>query len=438
MRIISIANQKGGCGKTTTAINLAASLAFLQKKILLIDLDPQGHATCGLGIKAESFQKTVYHLFKEDLTTAVFPDVVIPVSESLDLIPAHVVLSAIEQELAGIQDRDNRLTTRLNQLPTSGYDFVLIDCPPNLGVLTFNALRASSEIIVPIEPSFFSLHGLAKISETLEWLKKVNGRSPRVHALITRFDKRSRLTREVEEEIKRYFQEKLFAHPIRENVTLREAAAVGKSIVDFDRKSTGFQDYMNLAIELIERGMMSRIYSESTQIEQEDRPVEIISSSNVPPSSFAIAPPQVSMNGNGNNGNGKHAAGDAVVQTESDTAIAVMNRSISEEQVEIQPAEQTGYLKDLPPRTVLGGVLFSYRNQTAKEVLIAGTFNQWVGEAMTKVGFESEVWQKIVTLEPGMHRYKFLVDGEWVTDPLNQRTEPTPYGNLNSVIEVIS
>ena len=405
MRIISIANQKGGCGKTTTAINLAASLAFLQKKVLLIDLDPQGHATCGLGIHAESFQKTVYHLFKEDLTTAVFPDIVVSVSENLDLIPAHVVLSAIEQELAGIDNRDDRLTTRLNQLPTSGYDFVLMDCPPNLGVLTFNALRASSEIVIPIEPSFFSLHGLAKISETLEWLKKVNnGKTPRVHALVTRFDKRSRLSREVEEEIKRYFQEKLFSHPIRENVTLREAAAAGKSIVDFDRHSIGFRNYMGVAIELIEKGLIWEAMEEAFRCE-------------------SIVAKEALQSG-------QAASNETLLsQTlESYNTIPQVTSTFSHGGV-FDP-------KDLKPKKVLGGVLFSYLNGKAQSVLIAGDFNRWIAEPMIRVDPDLGLWQKILPLAEGTYHYKYLVDDVWQIDPFNSVTQTNPYGGTDSIITI--
>lgn len=252
MRTIAIANQKGGCGKTTTAINLSASLAFLRKKVLLIDLDPQGHATCGLGIKAELLDRTAYDLFQDN--APLIADLILPVNDFLSLIPCHVGLSRVEHEWAQKPEAPWQLSKRLKEL-ANPYDYVLIDSPPNLGVLTLNALTAADEIIVPIEPSFFSLHGLAKIFETIDGLSRLGAKSFRVHALLTRFEKRVRLAQEIKEEVQKHFKEGLFANVIDENIRLREAAAGGKSIVDFDRNSRGFQNYMALATEVIECGL---------------------------------------------------------------------------------------------------------------------------------------------------------------------------------------
>ena len=486
MRIISIANQKGGCGKTTTAINLAASLAFLQKKVLLIDLDPQGHSTCGLGIKAELLDKTVYNLFKEDLTTSV-SEVVCSIDSGLDLIPAHVVLSAIEQELAGVDGRENRLVNRLSQLPTH-YDFILIDCPPNLGLLTFNALRASDEIIIPIEPSFFSLHGLAKIFETINWLKQTANKTLQLHALLTRYEKRTRLTQEIQEEVQRYFQDQVFTHPIRENVKLREAAAVGKSIVAFDRNSTGFQDYMNLAIEVIERGMLRwsvpkdivqatkdevsqetlrqnhdsmnqslsntiveeevdtiqkiiESASESLVIEKPSEPVEPVAAEEMQPAGPEVEAPHEVLADiveiqERNEQSAQNVTANEQEVTSASQFLTVTSPKDSEEKIAIAEQVQIQLDKSLAPRPVLGGLLFAYRDSNAKEVLIAGDFNHWVGETMTKIEEDSDLWQKILAISPGIYRYKFLVNGEWITDPSNEAAEPTPYGGTNSVIEV--
>lgn len=413
MRIISIANQKGGCGKTTTAINLAASLVFLQKKVLLIDLDPQGHATCGLGVRAESLPKTAYHFFKEDSATTAFKDVVVTAENGVDLIPSHVVLSAIEQELAGIENCEARLMDRLSELPTDHYDFVLIDCPPNLGILTYNAFRASTEIIIPIEPSFFSLHGLAKISETIERLKEANEKSLKVHALLTRYEKRTRLTQEIREEIHKYFQEKMFTNPVRENVRLREAAAAGKSIVSFDRKSAGFQDYMSLAIELIERGVFSIPMLEPAPVHEEVKEETYAFEGGEPVTVAAIQAPQP--------------------ETETATVVSVapepQGTGIAVETME------TGIGLDLAPHAVLGGILFSYRDAYAQEVLLAGDFNNWTAEPMTKVDPDSHLWQFILPVEAGSHQYKFVVNGEWITDPNNPLLEPTPFGSMNSVVQ---
>lgn len=429
MRIVAIANQKGGCGKTTTAINLAASLAFLQKKVLLIDLDPQGHATCGLGVKAETLHKTVYNLFKEDCITTSLNDVLVSLGEYLDLVPSHVVLSAIEQELAGSENRENRLINQLNQLPTN-YDFILMDCPPNLGLLTFNAFRAAGEMIIPIEPSYFSLHGLGKIFETVDWLNSTKETPLNVHALLTRYEKRTRLTREIESEIRKYFDKQLFQHPIRENIRLKEAAAAGKSIVDFDRDSNGFQDYINLAIELIERG--------------------IFFASPVPLEAAGELPDQDERsnghtNGHSDENSNEHELLTTASETASLSSVSIESSIAVETNIETNIACEVATVSavetvqeiHLSPQSILGGLLFSYKNPHAKEVLIAGDFNHWIGEHMTKVDSESDLWQKVIMVGVGVYRYKFLVDGDWIVDPVNTQTEPTPYGSMNSIAEVV-
>jgi len=210
MRIIAVANQKGGCGKTTVSVNLSASLAFLGKKVLLIDLDPQAHSTLGLGVKAEEVTRSDYDIFDvEEGVSARIPDLRIPLSNFLHLLPSEVVLSAVEQKLAGAPERENRLFRKLQDIQGE-YDFVFIDCPPNLGLLTFNALRAARELIIPIECSYFSLHGLAKISETVKLLMNALGHNIAVRALLNDFDGRTRFSRRIQEELQRLFSQKLF------------------------------------------------------------------------------------------------------------------------------------------------------------------------------------------------------------------------------------
>lgn len=413
MRVIAIANQKGGCGKTTTAINLAAALAFVQKRVLLIDLDPQGHATCGLGVKAETLSRTAYDLLKQSDQASGISEALVTVSAFLHLIPSHVVLSVIEQELAGVPGRENKLLNQLNQI-TSNYEFVIIDCPPNLGILTFNALRASGEVIIPIEPSFFSLHGLAKIFETIESLRQVTGKSIEVHALLTRYESRIKLAQEVFGEVKRHFKEKTFSCQIRENIKLREAAAAGKHILDYDRKSTGFQDYMNLAIEVIERGIHIAISPEEVNGEKPDAGVNgdivretfsEISKNETEPSLEAPQP----------------EPGSVSVQT----ALQIVT---AETETLTQPTTL--------PHAALGGIMFSYKSSEAREVLIAGDFNHWVPEAMARAEGEVDLWHKVISMGPGTYRYKFLVDGEWQTDPAHTQIEENRYGGINSVISI--
>ena len=406
MRIIAIANQKGGCGKTTTAINLSASLAFLQKKVLLIDLDSQGHATCGLGIRAEFLERTSYELFQE--SKGSIRDIIVPVNDYLSIIPTYLRLNQVEQEHTAAQDC---LKNKLAEL-TDDFDFVIIDSPPHLGLLTFNAFTASHEIIVPIEPSFFSLHGLAKIFETIESVRKTQNKNLRIHALMTRFEKRVRLAREIQEEVRKHFKSQLFMNAIEENVRLKEAAASGKSIVDFDRNSTGFRNYMGLAIEVIERGLIwdateQQIYSKAmTHV--------ATASEALPPETNATVPAEETP----------------VAEETKATAPTIEAPSENKSHEEIWDPEE------LRPKKVLGGILFSFLNKESLTVLIAGDFNRWVAEPLLQVDENSGLWQKVIPINEGTHRYKFLVDDIWRTDPFNPRNEMNPYGGIDSVLKL--
>ncbi len=251
MRIIAVANQKGGCGKTTTAISLSSSLALRGKKVLLVDLDPQAHATIGLNVSPSDLEKSIYHVLTPSENGGLgIEDVVQYVKENFDLAPSSVILSALEQDLAGTQGREDRLLEAIRSLHTP-YDYVLIDCPPSVGLLSINALRTSDEVIIPIDMSLFSLRGVAKLVEIILLIKEKLGHEVRPRALVTMYDFRTRYSKQVLQKVKETFGSNVFESAIRYNIRLRETVDHGLPIGDYDKHAIGYKDYENLAEEVI-------------------------------------------------------------------------------------------------------------------------------------------------------------------------------------------
>ena len=251
MRVIASANQKGGCGKTTTAINLSSSLSLKGKRVLLIDFDPQAHATMGLNIRPSDLEKSIYDVItpKENESLGI-EDILVPIKDNFDLAPSSMILSAVEQELSGMEGREDRLFQAIQALKEP-YDYVVIDCPPSIGHLCFNALRACKEVIIPIDMSLFSLRGVAKLLEIIIMLKDKIGHDVRSRPLITMYDRRTRYSRIVLEKVKAEFGNNVFETVIRYNIRLRETADYGLPVGDYDKNAIGHKDYENLAEEVI-------------------------------------------------------------------------------------------------------------------------------------------------------------------------------------------
>lgn len=250
-KIISLANQKGGVGKTTTAINLAASLAHEGKNVLLVDADPQANASSGLGVDIQSLTSTIYECLVNDINPhkAILPTTV----DNLDIIPSHIDLVGAEIEMLNLPNRENILKGVLAAVRDE-YDYIFIDCSPSLGLITVNSLTASDSVIIPVQCEFFALEGIAKLLNTIKIIKSKLNPSLQIEGfLLTMFDNRLRLSNQVLDEVKRHFGTLVFNTVIRRNVRLSEAPSHGLSVIDYDASSKGAKNYQALAKELLDK-----------------------------------------------------------------------------------------------------------------------------------------------------------------------------------------
>ncbi|WP_223551702.1 ParA family protein [Aestuariivivens sp. NBU2969] len=250
-KIIAIANQKGGVGKTTTSINLAASLGVLEKKVLLIDADPQANATSGIGIDVESVKIGTYQLLEHSNTAE--EAIIKTETPNLDAIPAHIDLVAIEIELVDKDNREYMLKTAISKIKEA-YDYIIIDCAPSLGLLTLNALTAADAVIIPIQCEYFALEGLGKLLNTIKSVQKIHNPELDIEGLLlTMYDSRLRLSNQVVEEVQKHFNNMVFKTIIQRNVRLSEAPSYGESIINYDASSKGATNYLSLAKEIINK-----------------------------------------------------------------------------------------------------------------------------------------------------------------------------------------
>lgn len=250
-KIIAIANQKGGVGKTTTSVNLAASLGVLEKKVLLIDADPQANATSGLGVDVDAVEYGTYQVLEH--TVSAKETVVQTDSPNVDIIPAHIDLVAIEIELVDKQNREYMLKKALLDIKED-YDYILIDCAPSLGLITLNSLVAADSVIIPIQCEYFALEGLGKLLNTIKSVQNIHNSDLDIEGLLlTMFDSRLRLSNQVVDEVRKHFSSMVFDTIIRRNTRLGEAPSYGESIIAYDATSKGAINYLNLAQELLKK-----------------------------------------------------------------------------------------------------------------------------------------------------------------------------------------
>ena len=427
MRTVAIINQKGGCGKTTTSINLAACMARLGQKTLLVDIDPQGHCGTGLAVPEEQIERTIYDALIEDSDgkPAKLPEIVWQIASDFDLAPSSIRLAAFEQVFAGRAGREDRLTRAL-EVVKQQYQWCIIDCPPSVGLLTFNALRACDEVIVPVETGFFSLHGLTKMMETLELMRDRCEKQIQVRVLPTLYDTRTKLAREVLQELRGKFREYLMECTINFNTKLKEAASFGQPITEYDPGSRGYKDFVNLARELMGHRPTE---VEPTPSEKMSRPAELVQRAK-----------QLAQLTNYQFGRGTVASpGAPASAAASSTQTPDLQQERASREMKPTPAQITAQKIEefYGVKQMDGEVVFSAKFESAKHVLIAGDFNNWspMSTPMQTNG-KPGVWTMKLPLAPGRYRYRLVVDGKWVTDPHNQYVEANQFGELNNVIEV--
>ncbi len=378
MKIISIANQKGGCGKTTTAINLSSALSQNGRKVLLLDLDPQAHASLGLDVESQdSIYNVISRLTPRKLKIA---NIIRRVENSFDMIPSNVLVGTLEQELADEIGRELKLKEVLDPLKNQ-YDYIIIDCPPSLGILTVNAIRVSNELIIPVETSRFSMQGVDHIMDIVNLIRDRLSHSVKCRVLITMFDSRLRHSFAMLSVFKDRFADMLFQTIVHTNVKLKESAVMGKSVSVYDKYCRGAKDYYNLAKEMITL---------------EAKPL-------------IIAPAEAVVT--------------EVVATESVENFAQpfssrMQRIIQEEVAQLFKTK------------------FWIVAPGAKSVYVTGSFNDWAIDETCRLKESSGKWETELELKPGIYKYQFIIDGIWKEDPQNSRKERNSFGDVNSLIEV--
>jgi len=431
MKTIAVVNQKGGCGKTTVSINLASALAGAGQRVLLVDMDPQSHCAVGLAVPEEQIEQSIYDvLISASRNEPIkLTEILWQISDGLELAPASLDLSAFEQQMAGFTERESCLKNALNEIK-SDYDYTVIDCPPAVSLLTFNALRAATDVIVPVETGYFALHGLSKQLETLSVLCKRHNQQVDVRVLASMYDIRTKMAREILAELRSHFADKMFRTVVSFNTKIKEASSFGQPISEYDPASRGHTDFRSLAEEVLgSRARLQRhefVGTLSDQLQSISATADELLKSSKIPIELEPAPqtdqPRLAIPVE------EVAAAEAAPTVLPGKELAETPSSLD---TDAKLSEYYGV------NQVKDAMVFVTLYPRADSVQLAGDFNNWQPEKnpMLKVG-KSGVWQTEMKLSPGRYRYRLVVDGQWQQDPYNELTELNPFGGFNSVIEV--
>jgi len=447
---MAVVNQKGGCGKTTVSINLASALAEAGQRVLLVDMDPQSHCAVGLAVPEEQIEQSIYDVLisRSRHEPIKLTEILWQISDRLELAPASIDLSAFEQQMAGIAERECCLKEALDDIKDS-YDYAIVDCPPAVGLLTFNALRAATDVIVPVETGYFALHGLSKQLETLGILSRRCNQQVNVKVLASMYDIRTKMAREILADLRSRFGDKMLNTIVCFNTKIKEASSFGQPISEYDPASKGRRDFSSLAEELLGTQTKEQrnefVNSLADQLESISATADELLEA-AKPAEKAPEPPVTEQP-------------EPELTVLEDEPIAVEEPVLLEleEQTEVHESQtpQESQAADVPGPEALeerteaklseyygvsqikDAVVFVTLYPRAESVQIAGDFNNWQPEQalMNKVG-DTGVWQTEMKLDPGRYRYRLVVDGQWQQDPYNELTELNPFGGFNSVIEI--
>lgn len=456
MRTIAVANQKGGCGKTTIAINLSAMLAREGRRVLLVDMDPQGHCALGLAVPEEQIDLSILDcmLGQHKGETIDIERIRWQITPNFDLAPSRLDLSRIELSFTSKNIPDTLLRDMLKSVDNK-YDYIIIDCPPHVGLLTRNAIHAAEDIIIPVDTGYFALHGLTQQLQTIHDIERQQNTSRNVRVLANQYDIRTKLAREILAELRKRFGNVMFDTIINFNTKLKEGASYGQPITEFAPNSMGARDFLKLAREMMTAE--SSVTPAETILAQAERMAKeadqlLATTASLIKEGDPKAAEQKTPTDQ------KQPAAEPVAKQQP-AASAPMTKSPAP--TTPQPAAPIASTNSAPAasspapaskpstpeeidrkiQSIYGvmqtpeGTLFRLHGDDAHEVQLAGDFNDWMPHTtpMTRVGKDFEV---LLKLDPGRYRYRVVVDGRWSHDKSNPEIETNQYGEWNSIVNV--